>query len=112
MQSFMDSQFGLVNVWPQGDWVTRGVALLLLGMSLASWIVILHQGAGHPASTSKLANSAEPFWHSADFAEGLAKLGHADGQPVSPTGRGRPRGRRPVHHRDGTHAPNCTTRWT
>lgn len=25
----------------QGDWVTRSVALLLLGMSLASWIVIV-----------------------------------------------------------------------
>ena len=32
----MESKFGLVNVWLQGDWVTRSVALLLLGMSLAS----------------------------------------------------------------------------
>ena len=37
----MESKFGLVNVWLQGDWVTRSVALLLLGMSLASWIVIV-----------------------------------------------------------------------
>jgi biopolymer transport protein ExbB len=37
----MDSQFGLINVWTQGDIVTKGVFLLLLGMSLASWIVIL-----------------------------------------------------------------------
>jgi len=70
----MDSQFGLVNVWMQGDWVTRGVALLLLGMSVASWIVILLKGLDI-LKYKKLANSAEPFWHSADFAEGLAKLG-------------------------------------
>jgi hypothetical protein len=37
----MQSQFGLINVWTQGDWVTRSVLLLLLGMSLASWMVIL-----------------------------------------------------------------------
>ena len=32
----MESQFGLLNVWAQGDWVARAVTLLLLGMSL-SW---------------------------------------------------------------------------
>ena len=37
----MESQFGIANVWIQGDFVTRAVAVLLLGMSLASWIVIL-----------------------------------------------------------------------
>ncbi|MBP6597934.1 MAG: MotA/TolQ/ExbB proton channel family protein, partial [Giesbergeria sp.] len=36
----MESQFGIANVWTQGDFVTRFVAVLLLGMSLASWIVI------------------------------------------------------------------------
>ena len=37
----METQFGLANVWSQGDIVTRSVAILLLVMSLASWIVIL-----------------------------------------------------------------------
>jgi len=37
----MNSQFGLMNVWHQGDFVTKAVALLLIGMSLASWIVII-----------------------------------------------------------------------
>ncbi|MDO9165661.1 MAG: MotA/TolQ/ExbB proton channel family protein, partial [Rhodoferax sp.] len=35
----MESQLGLVNVWTQGDWVTKTVALVLLTMSLASWMV-------------------------------------------------------------------------
>jgi biopolymer transport protein ExbB len=76
----MDSKFGLVNVWLQGDWVTRGVALLLLGMSLASWVVILLKGLDI-LKYKKLANGAEPFWHSADFAEGLAKLGNQADNP-------------------------------
>ena len=37
----MNSQFGLANVWTQGDIVTRTVAVLLLVMSLASWITII-----------------------------------------------------------------------
>ena len=37
----MESQFGLINLWTQGDFVTRFVAVMLLAMSLASWIVII-----------------------------------------------------------------------
>ena len=32
----MDSQFGIAHVWAQGDFVTKAVALILVGMSLAS----------------------------------------------------------------------------
>ena len=37
----MNSQFGLANVWTQSDIVTKTVAVLLLVMSLASWITII-----------------------------------------------------------------------
>jgi biopolymer transport protein ExbB len=76
----MNSQFGLVNVWAQGDIVTRSVALLLLAMSLASWMVIiiklldLRRSARHAAQT-------EAFWHSPDFAKGLAQLGDDPSNP-------------------------------
>ena len=62
----MESKFGLVNVWLQGDWVTRSVALLLLGMSLASWIVIVVK-AIDLFRYRRLAGGAAPFWHSAPF---------------------------------------------
>jgi biopolymer transport protein ExbB len=76
----MESQFGLFNVWAQGDWVTRAVALLLLGMSLASWMVIVIK-ALDIVRYKKLAREAEGFWHSADFAEGLSKLGPQSENP-------------------------------
>ncbi len=76
----MESQFGLFNVWAQGDWVTRGVALLLLGMSLASWMVILFK-AMDLIRYKKLARQAEGFWHSTDFAEGLNRLGPQEDNP-------------------------------
>jgi biopolymer transport protein ExbB len=76
----MDSQLGLIHVWTQGDWVTKTVALLLLAMSLASWIVILIK-ALDIWKYKKLAQRSEDFWHSEDLATGLARLGSDDSNP-------------------------------
>ena len=70
----MQSQFGIANVWIQGDFVTRAVAVLLLAMSLASWIVIILK-ALDIVRFKQLARQARDFWHSEDFAAGLNKLG-------------------------------------
>ena len=76
----MDSQLGLVNVWTQGDWVTKTVALLLLTMSLASWMVIIVK-ALDILKYKKLAARSEDFWHSEDLATGLTRLGGDVGNP-------------------------------
>lgn len=70
----MNSQLGLVNVWTQGDWVTKTVAAILLIMSLATWIVIIIK-ALDVLKHKKLAKNAEAFWHSEDFNTGLTQLG-------------------------------------
>ncbi|MEG0921270.1 MAG: MotA/TolQ/ExbB proton channel family protein [Comamonas sp.] len=76
----MDSQFGIAHVWAQGDFVTKLVAIILIGMSLASWIVIIIK-ALDIMRYKKYARNAQDFWHSADFAAGLDKLGQ---QPDNP----------------------------
>ena len=76
----MDSHFGIANVWTQGAFVARFVAILLLGMSLISWIVIIAK-ALDIVKFKKHARAAQGFWHSEDFAAGLEKLG-AD--PLNP----------------------------
>ena len=76
----MESQFGIANVWIQGDFVTRAVAILLLAMSLASWIVILIK-ALDIIKFKKHARAARDFWHSEDFAAGLTKLGADPANP-------------------------------
>jgi biopolymer transport protein ExbB len=76
----METQFGLANVWSQGDLVTKSVAVLLLLMSLASWIVILTK-ALNLRRLSAQARATESFWHSADFADGLAKFGPDPANP-------------------------------
>jgi biopolymer transport protein ExbB len=70
----MNSQFGLINVWSQGDLITRSVAVLLLLMSLSSWMVIIIKALDLRKFASQ-AKQTERFWHSADFADGLTKLG-------------------------------------
>ena len=76
----MNNEFGLLHVWAQGDWVTRSVFAALLLMSLASWIVILMKAVG-VVQAKRQAARVEGFWHSADMAEGLAKLGDDDANP-------------------------------
>jgi len=74
------SQLGLLALWSQGDWVTRFVALLLLVMSLASWIVILIK-ALDIVKYKGLSRRTETFWHSESFEAGLRELGPHAGNP-------------------------------
>ncbi|MEP6824000.1 MAG: MotA/TolQ/ExbB proton channel family protein, partial [Ramlibacter sp.] len=76
----MDSHLGLINLWTQGDIVTRGTAILLLVMSLSSWLVIIIKALDLRKFASQ-ARQTESFWHSADFADGLNKLGSDPANP-------------------------------
>jgi biopolymer transport protein ExbB len=69
----------LIDVWLQGDLVTRAVALLLLLMSLASWSVMLRK-AWELRALKRQARATEAFWHSEHFEQGLQRLG----DPASP----------------------------
>lgn len=70
----MNSQAGLISLWAQGDWVTRFVAVLLLVMSVASWMVIVVKALGLRLATRQ-AKATEAFWLASDFDQGLIKLG-------------------------------------
>jgi len=76
----MNNDFGLINLWLEGDGVTRFVALLLLAMSLASWIVILLKTL-NLLTARKQAARIEAFWHSADVNTGLKTLGDEADNP-------------------------------
>jgi biopolymer transport protein ExbB len=91
----MDSQFGLVNLWTQGDLVTRCTAALLVGMSLATWMVIIIKALDLRRIATQ-ARTTESFWHSADFADGVNKLG---GDPSNPFRALAQEGREATAHR-------------
>ena len=40
MDSTLGANIGIFAIWTQGDWVTKAVAVMLLVMSVTSWIVI------------------------------------------------------------------------
>jgi biopolymer transport protein ExbB len=76
----MDFESGLMNIWHQGDFVTKAVLLLLIGMSLASWIVILIKILD-VFKYRRQARRARNFWHSEDFTTALDTLDQDDGNP-------------------------------
>ena len=72
---------GLPHLWAQGDFVIRATAIILLIMSVLSWIVIISK-AWDLFRLRKMANGAEKrFWHSEDFDHALDTLGANDGNP-------------------------------
>jgi len=76
----METEFGLVHVWSQGDIVTKTVALLLLLMSLASWVVILLK-ALDLLKFRRFGREVQGFWRSEDFEVALSRL---DGDGENP----------------------------
>jgi biopolymer transport protein ExbB len=76
----MNNECGLINLWTEGDGVTRFVALLLLAMSLASWVVIILKTL-NLFTAQKQAGRVEAFWHSANVAGGVQALGTEEGNP-------------------------------
>lgn len=70
----MQSQFGIASVWMQGDFVIRMVAILLIGMSITTWVVIVLKSLDI-FKYRRFTRRAENFWHSEDFAAGLDALG-------------------------------------
>jgi biopolymer transport protein ExbB len=91
-------QNGLAHVWIQGDAVTRTVALVLLLMSIASWVIIVWK-ALEQRSRRQQAKACERFWHSADFQAGLAQLQDSDNNPFYALAlEGRDATRHILHH--------------
>ncbi len=72
-----DNPYGIAALWAQSDGVIKGVALMLLMMSVASWCVILIR-AFHLWQLQKVAHASRDFWHAQTFAQGLQILSAAN----------------------------------
>jgi biopolymer transport protein ExbB len=74
----MQSQLGLAHFWSQGDLVTHAVAILLLLLSVGSWMVIVGR-AGWQWKTSRCYESAmNAFWSAETLAQGVQALKAVD----------------------------------
>jgi biopolymer transport protein ExbB len=68
----------LMELFRQGDAVTQAVAVLLLAMSVASWVVILWKSWLLRRAGTDVARSTAAFWQSADLQEAQQKVGAFD----------------------------------
>ena len=86
---------GLQEFWSQSDAVGRSVALLLLAMSVGTWVVILWKAWLLRRAQRSLALATPAFWQAPDLAGGqerlrsldpeqlLAPLAEAAAQPIA-----------------------------
>lgn len=66
------------TIWQEGDLVSRGVALLLLGMSVASWVVILWKGWLLRRAARGLERAVRVFWEAPDLESARRSLSGSD----------------------------------
>ncbi len=69
----MNQTFGIANMWAQGDAVTRTVAIILLVMSIVSWVIILTKVLAL-YKVKKMAKEVECFWHAPSFDVALGQM--------------------------------------
>lgn len=74
----MDQSFGLLALWQQSDWVNKLVALMLLGMSIASWVVIVLKTLDL-TRLRKISQRVGQFWDGADYQSGITSLREGSG---------------------------------
>lgn len=86
----------LLDVLRQGDAVTRLVALLLLAMSVASWVVILWKAWLLRRAAADVARGTAAFWRSGSLPEAQQALAGVDREglllPLVRAARERPSG--------------------
>lgn len=80
----MDGELGpgLLQTLSQADALGRAVALLLLAMSVASWVVILWKAWLLRRAAADLNLSTAAFWQASDLDDAQARLGRFDPQQL------------------------------
>ena len=73
---------GFDHFWSQGDFITRGVAVLLLLMSISAWVVIFWKGWLLRRVRRDLARAVAAFWAAPTLAEGRQRLLNFDREAV------------------------------
>jgi biopolymer transport protein ExbB len=69
-----DNPYGIEALWTQSDYVGKGVFVILIVMSLWSWLVMINKWLDQ-RMLRRVANEAEKtFWSAGSIQEGLGKL--------------------------------------
>ncbi len=72
--SVTDNPYGIEALWTTSDYVGKGVFVILIVMSLWSWLVMINKWLDQ-RMLRKVANEAEKnFWNAGSMHEGIGKL--------------------------------------
>ncbi len=87
----------LIALWNQGDLLIKGIALLLLLMSVASWYIIVTRLL-RALAFRRMADKTAAFWAARDFDDGIAALSGENKTPDNPFTYLATEGQLTVHH--------------
>jgi biopolymer transport protein ExbB len=73
---------GMASFWSQSDFISRTVGLLLLAMSVSSWVIILWKGWLLRRADTDIQRGVAAFWSAASVAEGRSRLVATDREAV------------------------------
>jgi len=65
---------GFAAFWAEGDLITRGVALLLLAMSISAWVLIFWKGWLLRRAQADIGRAIPAFWQASSLDQGRERL--------------------------------------
>src|SRR5262245_11433053 len=69
-----DNPYGIEALWTQSDYVGKGVFVILITMSLWSWLVMINKWLDQRALRKVAAEAEKSFWSAGSMQEGIGKL--------------------------------------
>ena len=73
-QESVENPYGLAAMWEHGDWVSKGLLIILVTMSIASWYIMVVRLIDQGTMLKHARNTAQNFWDSKDLHQGLQTL--------------------------------------
>jgi biopolymer transport protein ExbB len=69
-----DNPYGIEALWTTSDYVGKGVFVILIVMSLWSWIVMINKWLDQRMLRKAATEAEKSFWTAGSIAEGIGKL--------------------------------------
>ncbi len=69
-----DNPYGIEALWTQSDYVGKGVFVILIVMSLWSWLVMINKWLDQRVLRKVASEAESSFWSAGSIQEGVAKL--------------------------------------
>jgi biopolymer transport protein ExbB len=69
-----DNPYGIEALWTQSDYVGKGVFVILIVMSLWSWLVMINKWLDQRMLRKVAAEAEKGFWTAGSIQEGIGKL--------------------------------------